>query len=81
MTREYTFSCPVGEHLRAARYAWVAAKLGEQGRLSGEVWSDCIYRVVDLLVLLPEVQRAEDDAVGPFEVLVLNTAVRVTSNG
>jgi len=64
-----------GKHLHAARYAWVAGKLGEQGRLSGEVWSDCLYRAADLLALVPEVQREQDVTVLPFTQLVFSALV------
>ena len=51
-----------GEHLRAARYHWVASK---GRRLSGMAVADLLYRSVDLLVLVPEAQRG--DAALAFE--------------
>ena len=50
-----------GEHLRAARYAWVASK----GSQAGMAVADLLYRSVDLLVLVPEAQR--DDTTLAFE--------------
>jgi len=62
-----------GEYLGAARYAWVASKLGDQGRMTKEAWVDSVYWAVDLLALVPEAQRGED-AVRTFEMMVVNAA-------
>ena len=59
-----------GAWVRAARYAWVAAKLGAAGTLTMAVWNDALYRAADLLALVPAAQRAEE-AVRAFEVEVL----------
>ena len=37
-----------GEYLNAARYVRVAGKLGDQGRLTMEVWNDLLYRYCQL---------------------------------
>lgn len=61
----------------AARYAWVAAKLGTQGRLTTDAWDDALYRTTDLLALVPEddAQRTEDEATfKAFENECLNAA-------
>ena len=63
--------------LTAARYAWVAAKLGTQGRLTTEAWDDALYRTTELLALVPEddAQRTEDEAsFKAFENECLNAA-------
>lgn len=61
------------EYLSAARYAWVAAKLGDEGRATKEVWVELMFRATDLLALMPEAQRGED-AVRAFEQEVLGAA-------
>ena len=52
------------------RYAWVASKLGDSGRITGERWNAALFRAVDLLSTLP-VDRTDRRS---LEVEVLNAA-------
>ena len=58
----------------AARYAFVASMLGNDGLVSGSVWDDLSYRAADLLEMAPEAQRGEE-AVQAFERRALSAAV------